>query len=108
MSKILHPDRVADLNKKAEAEEKFKLITQIKALLLNKHAKALYDKEGVVTIDTDIDTTNSAICVSAQEIDQLKNIYKGKIIIYEHSYYIRTCILMIVIMSILTILLRRI
>lgn len=50
MTVQLHPDRVVESEKK-EATEKFKVLTKINSVLMDKGKKALYDEQG--TIDDD-------------------------------------------------------
>lgn len=53
MSLQIHPDRVADPGEKEKATEKFKVLTKIKSVLINKEKKALYDKKGIFDDDDD-------------------------------------------------------
>lgn len=53
LSLEIHPDRV-DNNEKKESTEKFKILTKIHGILVDSEKKKLYDEQGIIDDDNDI------------------------------------------------------
>lgn len=73
----VHPDRVGERSKE-EAGEKFKLVTKLREILSNSRSRAIYDNEGVICEDEDVDYVETdAACVSNNDLIEIKGLYKS-------------------------------
>lgn len=83
LSLKVHPDRVKE-NEKADATEKFKVLSKIYSILSDKDKRALYDEKGV--IDDDDDSTGTKWMtmwqqffkpISTEDISNFEKVYIG-------------------------------
>lgn len=83
LSLKVHPDRVKE-NEKADATEKFKVLSKIYSILSDKDKRALYDEKGV--IDDDDDSTGTKWMtmwqqffkpISTEDITNFEKVYIG-------------------------------
>lgn len=58
MSLQIHPDRVSE-KEKEEATEKFKVLTKIHGVLVDTEKKKLYDQQGIIDDDSDVDSESN-------------------------------------------------
>lgn len=58
LSLQIHPDRVAE-HEKDVATEKFKILTKIHGVLVDTEKKKLYDQQGIIDDDTDVDSESN-------------------------------------------------
>lgn len=82
MSLQVHPDRVED-DKKAEATEKFKVLSKAYKVLSDKEKRVLYDEQGVIVDEDDEGKLNSWMDLWGQVF---RRVTEEDIVNYENSY----------------------